>query len=225
MTIALTYPQSWEQVRLKDLMIIASVISLRLTKEEMLFSLFMKLTGCKDVAMREAGLFRMRKGKKWFSLSVVDLKKYCDSLSFILDDIDLPGVSPVKINRKLHGVSFGDYYFADVYISQYNKTHKRKYMRKALRRLHCRCVLTQNKMTAIVIWWHGLGNFFRNRYPYVFSGEGEGQYSPADSLSELLAVITDNCPQYNDAVLKQGVNDILIALNYKLQQYANRRKN
>lgn len=225
MTIELTYPQSWEQVRLKELMIIASVVSLPLSKEEMLFSLFMKLTGCKDVTMREAGFFRMRKGKKWFSLSVIDLKKYCDGLSFILDDVDLPGESPLNINRKLHGVVFGDYYFADVYISQYEKTQKIRYMRKALKQLHCRCVLTQKKITAIIIWWHGLSNFFKTRYPYVFSGEGEGQYSPADSLPELLAVITNNSPQYNDAVLQQGVNDILIALNNKFEQYANSRKN
>lgn len=223
MEIKLSYPQSWEDVTREQLLVISSLMLKKRTREELLMDLFCRLA-CIRVAKWKAGIdegtpqarYFFFKGKKQFSLSVEAVAKACEDLSFLVDKIGLPESPLLSINTKLYGISFKQYYFADAYFHKYQDTKEVAYfcmMHNALTGFKIKKP-EKNEIFAVTIWWTGLKEYFKNKYPNVLK-EGDGtsnDRTPADTLQEILAILNGNKPHENNQILESEVNSVLLAL-------------
>lgn len=217
-TVSLRYPISWDEVGLRDLQVIADTLPQMLSRREMLTVLFLRLTGCSRMEGYDC---RLTKGGVTFDLPLEALVTACEELSFILDTVGLPGVCPLGLNRKMYNVRFGDWFAADALISKYESTGDLDSLIKAVVTLDCRYELSERGIRMLLIYWHGLSAYLRDRYPKVFrEGDGDGSVSPADTLTGLLDLVTEHHPGENERILKADVHAVLAAINNRLEDYA-----
>lgn len=223
MNINLEYPRSWEEVSEKHLRILGSLFLKERTREDLLFELFCKFTGIR-LLMREgmdegtpaAVYFFKKKGQK-FSLPVAVIRDACEEMAFLIETVGLPESPIPSVNKKLHGISFKQYYFADAYCMQYDKTKKVQYinsMYEVLTGVKPSSLLKDDIM-AINIWWVGVKKYMKDQYPEVFS-EGEESAldkTPADTLVDILSILNENKPERNGELLEADVHAVLHALN------------
>lgn len=217
----LKYPVSWDEVTREQLLIIATQMLGQKTREDFLLEVFCRLTGIKAVSRPGeeedtlAAIYYFVKGKERFTLDVVSISTACEELSFLLDTIGMPECPILSVNTKLHGISFRQFYFADAYFRRYQQENDMSFFylmyealtTKEVRKMH------QREVMAIVIWWTGLKNHFKTRYPNVLKeGEEDREKTPADTLQEILSVLNNNQPQQNDRILNSEVNSVLLAL-------------
>lgn len=218
MTINLNYPVSWEEVTREQLLLIAEQILRGRTREEFLLVTFCKLTGIRIVlncAEHSSG-FKFSKGRKKFNIPISTIRMACEELSFLLEKTGLPESPILSVGTKLHGISFRQYFFANAYFYRYQQT-KEHYL---IEQMHQ--ALTGNKhskvksheVMALTIWWSGVQNFLKERYPLVFSDQNgeESNNTPADTLQEILSALNDNKPQENENILNSEVHAVLQAL-------------
>jgi hypothetical protein len=231
MTIDITYPVSWSEISREQLLLIASQMLKKRTREEFLFELFCRLTGLrlqlKPGVEQEtmAAQYNFVKGKQKFFFPVTSIRTACEELSFILEGIGLPECPILSLNTKLHGVSFRQYYFADAYFRRYQQTKQISYffsMYEALTGIKIK-KMQPHEVMAITIWWTGLKDFFKGKYPNVLKDgqECEEQKTPADTLQEILSVLNNNKPQENERLLACEVNSVLLALDNIYQTNTN----
>lgn len=223
MEIKLTYPECWEDVTREQLLVISALMLKKRTREELLMDLFFRLTGIRVVKWKSGidedtddARYFFKKGKQGFSLSIETVAKACEDLSFLIDKIGLPESPLLSINTKLHGTTFKQYYFADAYFGRYLEKKEEYYfcmMYNALTGLKIKKP-AKSEIFAVTIWWTGLKEYFKMKYPNVLKeGDGSGDSgTPADTLQEILAALNNNKPQENNRILESEVNSVLLAL-------------
>lgn len=217
----LKYPVSWDEVTREQLLIIATQMLKNKTREDFLLEVFCRLTGIKIVFRPGeeedtlAARYHFVKGKERFTLDVMSIRTACEELSYLLDSIGMPECPILSVNTKLHGVSFRQYYFADAYYHRYQQEKDMSFFYRMYEALTAKEVkkMPKQEVLSIVIWWTGLKDHFKKRYPNVLKeGEEAQEYTPADTLQEILSVLNNNQPQENDRILNSEVNSVLLAL-------------
>lgn len=221
-TIHLTYPESWEEVGKKDLKIIAKTLLLRLSRREVLFILFCRLSricllpipGVNEQTAESVYYFK--KGYQRFSLKAETICQACKNLEFILDSYGLPACPLPGINPKLYDIPFKVYFFADALFSRYLLTRQRSYLKESIRALTGKKKVKSTWLDAYVIWFSGLQNFLKEKYKNLFTEsdvEDLGDKSPADVLGEILSAINKDEPQNNAKILESETHSVLLALD------------
>lgn len=229
MNIDLTYPTTWEEITADHLMIMGNLFVKQKTREELLFDLFCSLTGIKPLIKHgidedtPVAVYFFKKNNIQFSMEISVIAKACEELSFLIDSIGLPECPIVGFNRKLYGVSFRNYYFADAYFIKYSATSDIRYLKLYFQTLFNKR-LKRHLITPVAIWWGGLKQYLRQQYPEVLQeGNDESNRTPADMLQDLLSVLNKNSPERNEAILDSDCHSVLISLN-NIYQYAKNDK-
>ena len=224
MNINLNYPTSWEEVTRKQLLIIASYILKGRSREDFLLGVFCKITGIRIVyksGVNEGTATAQHcfaKGRVKFLFPLSTIHTACEELSFILEKTGLPECPILPLSTKLHGVSFKQYYFANAYFHRYQQVKDISLIHKMHEALTGKQLkkIEPHEVLAITIWWSGLQSFLKEKYPNVFSDEGDPDESktPADTLQEILAALNNNKPQENDNILNSEVHSVFHALQH-----------
>ena len=214
-------PVAWNQLTLKQLYIVAELFDLDLDRDTLLLVSFCRLAGLK--ILRSKGEVLFEKGKTRFKLEAYQIKEFSEKMAFLLDEYPVDIVNPTKINGHLLDTKFGSYFYADAMMLRYSITHKRRFIRKALKELGQRCrFISRRKAVAVSLWWQGVQGYIEGLYPLVFhrSKGGEPQTkSPFLILQDLFLMLNDNRPQDNKLIEESDVHGVLSALNNKIDQY------
>jgi len=220
MEINLNYPVSWEEVTREQLLVIAEHILRGRTREEFLLEVFCRLTGIRVVHNRPANSheYLFAKGRAHFTIPIQTIQTGCEELSYLLEKTGLPESPILSVGTKLHGISFRQYYFANAYFHRYQQTKEHYLIEMMLQALTNKKPkkIEPREIMAITIWWSGVQNFLKERYPNVFSdqqGEEPGG-TPADTLQEILSVLNGSKPQENESILNSDIHAVLHSLQY-----------
>lgn len=218
----LVYPTSWETMDLQDFKDVCNILSHPNGRKETLFLLWCKLAHIcpADPDRYDPKMIRGKfpftyKGKDYvISPSVV--REGCHDMEYILDTIGLPPSPLDRVDRKLYGISFEQYYHASAYMLRYAADKDNAWKKEAVKALTNGRIrrLRPWQQKGVVIWWNGVGQFLKKKYPAVLTdGDEITDKTPADILQELLSTMNDNKPQDNDKILKSDVHAVLFSLN------------
>lgn len=221
--LELAYPVKWENMSAEDFRNVCTILSQPHGKKEALFLCFCALAHIRPdnpikydpKAIKDNVAFII--GDKSYIISPKVIQEACSQLEFIYDEVGLAPSPLPKLDRKLYGVSFEQYFQADSFILKYGETQDYSYLKQACKTLTNGAVrkLLPWQQKGLLIWWNGVKKYLMEKYPYVLQ-QGDGpvvEYSPADMLQELLGVINDGKPQDNDKILKSDVHSVLFTLN------------
>lgn len=222
--VNITYPVCWEKMSSEDFETVCRIISSeqKRSEPELLFLLLCSLAKMRPDnisydpdALKDNVVFKI--GSKCYVISPKVIQAGCSDLGFILHSIGL-SPSPFRmVDRKLYGITFGQYYEADAMIMRYNDTQDSIYLEQAA------AILNRHKVNmpvwrqkALIIWWNGIKKYLLEKYPYIFQ-EGDSyeavEKSPADILQELLSAMNSDRPQDNDKILNTELHSVLYSLN------------
>lgn len=210
-------PTSWGQVSKSQLLAVAALIDAKLDRDTLLLVLFCRLSGLSIINDGDRPVFT--DGRRRFRLKPYELRQFCDSVAFIIDERPSGVPNPTKVSGHLIDVRFGDYFQADALVDQYERSGDTRLIKRALRRLGDRRLLLSKVMAnAVMLWWFGVRSFLKDRYPNVFAdSQGDGpQKSSYEVLQDILLMLNDNRPQDNRLIEDSDVHSVLSALNNKI---------
>lgn len=220
--IDIAYPLSWENMSLEDFHNVCTVLSQPHGRKETLFLCLCALAHIRPdnpihydpKCIRDNVVFII--GGKSYVISPKVIQEACSQLQYILDDIGLAPSPLDRIDRKLYGISFMQYYQADAYMLRYASEGDGKWLKEMAKTLTGGRVrkLLPWQQKGLVIWWNGVKKYLMMKYPYVLQEGGSiTDSTPADILQELLSCMNGNRPQDNDKILKSDVHSVLFSLN------------
>lgn len=221
--VDITYPISWESMSLQDFKDVCIILARNLDRHQTLFLCLCKLA---DIYPDNPGKYSKKalkggapyiiKGKPYVIPTSV-ITEACNQMSFIYDKMGLTP-SPLKnVDRMLYGISFAEFYEADSYIMRSLAEGNEGYLKHAAKLLSrgSKRKLLPWERKALVIWWNGVKEMLKKKYPHVLTSDGGGisDKSQADILQDLLSCVNDNKPQENDRILKCEVHSVLYSLD------------
>lgn len=220
------YPDCWEEVTLAQLDMICRELLLKRSREELLTAIMIRLSGLRPIAIPgvcEGTLdarYWFKRGSATLLIPIRYFRDHCENLDFILSQIGIPADSPLpKINRKLYGVTFYAYYYADAFFVKYQQSQDNKDLDKALSFLVSgRKSATPNFALQFTIWWTGIRKYLQSEYPYVFEDGSGSDRTPAQTLLDLLSFLTDNKPHEEERLLQCDVHSVLNSLNNRIKE-------
>lgn len=221
--VDIIYPISWETMTEQDFKNVCIILTRQLDRHQTLFLCLCKLA---DIYPDNASKYdkkSLKKGSpfiingKPYVISTSVISEACNQMAFIFDKIGLPP-SPFKnVDRMLYGVSFETFYEVDSYIMRSIAEGNEGYLKHAAKALTngAKRKLLPWERKALVIWWNGVKEFLKGKYPHVLTSDGGGitDKSQADILHDLLGCLNDNKPQENDRILKCEVHSVLYSLD------------
>ena len=229
--VNLVYPITWETMDFEDFRSVCEILKTPRSRQEILFLAFCRLAHIRpdDPAKYDPKKLRgampfIINGKSYIVTANV-LREGTKQISFILDSIGLPPSPFKEIDRKLNGISFKQFFTADSYLMRYQTEKNGAYLKVAIKTLSSgrRRRLLGWESTAFIIWWNGIKQYLKKRYPYVFSSEGDiSNRTQAEILQDLLSTMNDNKPQANEDILRCDVHSVLFSLN-KIYEDAKKR--
>lgn len=236
--VDITYPVSWESMSYSEFESVCSVLDGEPRNEpETLFLCLCALARIRPAAVKYdtsaiGDRLVMAIGDRLYVVSPEVIQAACHQLSYIIHDVGLSPSPLLHVDRKLYGVTFGQFYEADSLILRYNATKKDRYLDDAARVLTGKkaFVLSGWKRRGLVIWWSGVKKYLMNKYPHVFQSSDEGggavggEKTPADILQELLSAMNGNHPQENDRILATELHSVLFSLDRIYQQNAKKSR-
>ena len=230
--LELAYPVKWENMSVEDLRNVCTILSQPHGKKESIFLCFCALAHIRPdnpikydpKAIKDNVAFII--GNKSYVISPKVIREACSQLEFIYDEVGLAPSPLPKLDRKLYGINFEQYYQADAYILKYGETQDGTYLKQACKTLTNGVIrkLLPWQQKGLIIWWNGVKKYLMEKYPYVLQ-QGEGsiaEYSPADTLQDLLGVMNDGKPQDNEKILKSDVHSVLYTLNKLYEKNAHK---
>lgn len=219
-TIDIKVPSGWNELTRDQLLEVSRVMDLALTKEEVLLILTCRFGGLKLIQTVGGVSIFTDKEKHSFALQDWQIVDFCKRLSWVLDTVPVDIVSPLGIDGHLNEVSFEDYFQADALMFRYTYTGDVRFLCQALGVLGYRKRCRHRAMLrAVSIWWTGVQGYLKELYPNVFAGDGDaGEYNPRETYKNIMLMLNDGKPQYNDAIENANVHDVLSALEYKIEQ-------
>lgn len=228
----LVYPVSWETMSYDDFKSVCIILSQPHGKKESLFLFLCALAHIRPDnpikydpnILRDNMVFII--GQKSYVITPSVIQEACSQLEFIYNDVGLCPSPLPKVDRKLYGISFGQYYEADSFILRYGIENNDKWLKEAAKALTNGAVrkLQEWQKKGLVIWWKGIKKYLMTKYPYIFQegGPGGDDRTPADILQELLSILNKNEPQNNDKITKSELHSVLFTLNKIYEDNAHR---
>lgn len=220
--IDLVYPTRWETMDFDDFRNVCLLLNTPRSRKEILFLAFCKLAHIRpdDPAKYDPKKLRgampfIINGKSYIVPADV-LRESTEQISFILDSIGLPPSPFPEVDRKLHDITFKQFFTADSYIMRYAEEKNGAWLKTAAKILSNgkRRKLLGWESKALVIWWNGVKKYLKERYPNVFTeGDGGMGRTQAEILQDLLGAMNDNKPQANEDILRCDVHSVLYSLN------------
>lgn len=227
--IDLVYPVCWENMTYDDFRNVCIILNNPASRQESLFRCFCALANIRPdnpikydpKAVKDNVVFII--GDTSYVISPKVITEACAQLAFIFDEVGLPPSPLDKVNRKLYGISFRQFFEADAFMLRYSAENDERWLKVAANKLTNGATrkLLPWQRTGLVIWWRGVKEYLKSKYPAVFQDSGDGGFSDKtmeDILNELLSSMTGDKPQENDSILKADVHSVLFCLNNK---YAN----
>jgi len=234
--IDLKFPTSWEMVDAEQFRKICVILSLPgIGREQALFLCLCALTDIrpdnpdKYDPKKITGLQPFIINGQTHLVKAADIAAACGQIAFVYDTIGLTPSPFKEVDRMLYGKSFRQFFTADSYILRYGSDPNPAYLKEAAK------VLTDGRVRklldwqrkAMVIWWNGLKDWMRMKYPYVFQPSegsiGISGKTQAEILQDLLSCMNDNKPQENEKILKTEVHQVLYSLNKIYEAHVNKR--
>lgn len=222
--INITYPPSWNDMSQEDFRNVCTILSEPHGRKEALFLCLCALAHIrpdshvkyKPEALGDNVVFII--GGESYVISPKVIREACSDLEYIFDGIGLPPCPLPGIDRKLYGISFGNYYHIDAYMMQYAATKDETWLKQATVKLTSGRVrkLLPWQRQGLPIWWNGVKHYLAEKYPFVLREGGEGAVSDRtldEVLLDLLGAMNDNKPQNNEYILKSDVHSVLHCLN------------
>lgn len=221
----LDYPTQWETLTPQQFKEVCHILSIPgIGRERALFLCFCKLAGIRPDNAAKYDPKKI-KGMQPFIIDgqvhlikARDVAAACEELSFIYDTVGSTP-SPFKnVDPMLYNVSFDRFFETDSLVlrSSVEKPNAAKWLKEAAKALTNgqKRKLEAYERTALVIWWNGVKQMLKQKYPYVFQeGTGFSDKTQNEILHDLLACMNDNRPQENEKILKAPVHDVLDSLN------------
>ena len=230
--IDLKAPKRWKDLTLDQLRAVAETMRLTLTREEVLFVLFCRFCKVKKVIAtvrhidKKEGfdLFEDENGKR-FTLDTWQIADFCKRLEFVLDETPCDIANPTTIDRHLMKATFGQYFRANDLLKECSSRqddYLPGQMKQALEILgdsgtDCNDMATYGM---VLLWWHGVTEVFRLRYPNVFQqDDGESKkVSSFDTLQNIYLMLNDDDPTKNAELNDCNVHDVFSALDNKIRK-------
>ena len=224
-TVNLDFPTRWDAMTLPQFKAVCRILSIpNIERDNALMLCLFALTGIRpldpagfDEKITRGGRLQpfLINGSQHL-IAASDISAACHELAFIYDKIG-PAPCPLDgVDPMLHGISFRQFFAADSFILRYQAEKNGSYIKEAAKILtggRKRRLLDWER-TAIVIWWNGLKDALKQRYPLVFQeGGGISGKTQAAILLELLSCMNDNRPQENDKILRTEAHSVLYSLN------------
>lgn len=220
--IDLVYPITWETMDFEDFRNVCEILKTPRSRQEILFLAFCRLAHIRpddpakyDSKKLKGSMPFIVNGKPYLVNASV-LREGTRQVSFILDSVGLPP-SPFKdIDRKLNGISFKQFFTADSFIMRYQSDKNGTFLKTAVKTLSGGRIrkLFGWQTVAVVIWWNGVKQYLKGRYPYVFTSNGDiSGRTQAEILQDLLSAMNGNQPQQNEDILRCDVHSVLYSLN------------
>lgn len=220
--IKLTVPRSWNELTKGELLTIASLMNLSLTKEEVLFALTCRFSGIKFInAEGRIYEFVETETGRHFVLQDWQIKYFCDQMKWVLDTSPVDIVSPLGIDGHLNNVSFDDYFEADALFFKYRFTGDKGAFIKALKIIGGKRFYAPWRVlfTAVMLWWTGVQGYLKQLYPNVFSGDGDAEeYNPSGTYQNIMLMLNNDQPQENEKIGRTNVHAVLSALESKIEK-------
>lgn len=223
--VNIEFPTSWEVMTPDQFKQVCIVLSMpHVSRDQALMLCLFSLTGIRPLNPENYKAKALKGGKlqpflingREHFVAAADISAACHELAYIYDDIGLPPCPLKDVDRSLYGISFRQFFIADSYILRYQADKNGSFIKEACkvltggRKRH----LLEWERTAIVIWWNGVKEQLKKKYPFVFrEGGGISGKTQADILEDLLACMNDNKPQDNDRILKTEAHSVLYSLN------------
>ena len=230
--INLEYPVSWDTMSREDFREVCVILSLPgLDRDRALFLCLCRLAHIRpDNAEKYdpkmiAGKMPFIIAGKAHIINARDISEACRQLGFIYDSVGLPPAPFDQVDRKIHGITFNAFFTADSYIRRASAEKNPGYLKEAVKVLTggAKRYLLAWERTALVIWWNGVKDFLKQRYPFVFKeGEGISNKTQAEILQDLLSCMNGNRPQENERILKTDAHSVLYSLNKIYEDAAKR---
>lgn len=222
--IDIVYPVSWEGMSQEDFKSVCSILGQPHGEKETLFLCLCSLAHIRPdnpikydpKALGSNLVFII--GDKSYTISPTVIQEACDQLSYITRSYGLAPSPLPKIDRKLYGISFGQFYEADALMLRYADTNDERWLKEAAKVLTKGAIrkLLPWQKKGLVIWWNGVKMYLKQKYSSIFQEGGTDTYvdkTPADILQELLGTMNGNKPQDNEKILKSDVHSVLYSLN------------
>lgn len=219
----LEYPISWESMSYDDFKSVCIILSKPHGKKESLFLFLCALAHIRPdnpikydpKILGDNMVFII--GQKSYVITPTVIQEACSQLEFIYNDVGLSPCPLPKVDRKLYGLTFEQYYEADAYILRYNLENNEAWLKAAAKVLTKGAVrkLQDWQKKGLVIWWNGIKTSLMTKYPYIFQEGGAGgtERTPADILQELLSLLNKQEPQNNEKIIKSDLHTVLFTLN------------
>ncbi len=232
--IDIEYPISWDTMSSDDFRNVCTILSKPHGRKETLFLCLCALAHIRPdspikydpKAIKDNVVFLIQ-GKSYV-ISPKVIQEACSQLEYILDTVGLAPSPIPRIDRKLYGVSFKQYYQADSYMLRYMaEPGNEKWLKEAVKAITNGRVrkLMEWQKKGVVIWWNGVKKYLMAKYPFVLQEGGAGELTdktPADILQELLSTMNDSKPQDNDRILESDVHSVLFTLNQIYERNAHK---
>jgi len=222
--IDIEYPISWESMSQQDFRNVCTILGEKHGQKESLFLCLCALAHIRpdnpikyDPKQIKDNVAFIIQGKSYI-ISPKVIQEACSQLEYIYNTVGLAPSPIPRIDRKLYGVSFEQFYEADAYMLRYQAEQDEKWLKEAAKTLtngYVRKLLPWQKK-GLVIWWNGVKKYMQNKYPYVLQEGGSETVTDKtmeEILQELLSCMNDNKPQENDKILKSDVHAVLFSLN------------
>lgn len=234
--VNLEYPTAWETMTYQQFRDVAYILALPgISREKALLLCLCKLTGiapenpAKYDARKIKGMMPFIINGQAHLIKASDIAAACHELGFIYDSVGLPPAPMPKMDRMLYDINFRQFFAADSFMlrSAADAENARRWVKEAVKIVTNGRIrkLNDTDRMAFVIWWNGVKDALRKRYPFVFQeGSGFSDKTQAEILQDLLSCMNDNRPQENDNILKAPAHDVLYSLN-KIYQDAHERNN
>lgn len=213
-------PMSWQALTPDQVRAVARLTHGGLLRQECLVALFCELCGVQ--LSREDETLLLHRGENAMPISAITLGDLSSRFSWILDTEPVETACPFDgLDRYLMDTTFGDYFHADAMVLRFVTTGDMECARKALTDLGIpNPDLTEEEAWALQLWWVGMKNGLKERYPYVFEDtgdDGEG-YNPITARQNIMLMLNDGKPQDNEKIEQSNLHDVLSALQNKIEQ-------
>lgn len=231
--VDIVYPISWETMSQEDFRNVCTILGQPHGRKESLFLCLCALAHIRPdnpvkynpKAIKDNVVFII--GGQSYVISPKVIQEACSQLEYIYDTVGLPPSPIPKVDRKLFGVSFEQYYEADAYMLKYNleETQDDRLLKQVAITLsngRIRKLLPWQKK-GLVIWWAGVKRYLMTKYPYVLKEGGSiSDRTQEELLQELLSYMNNDRPQDNNAILKSDVHAVLYSLNNIFEKNAHK---
>lgn len=225
--VNLDYPLQWETMTYTQFRDVCFILSQPgISRDKALFLCLCKLTGIRPADMNKYDP-RKVKGKMAFIIQgkehlvkASDIAAACTELNYIYDSIGLPPEPFPKVERMLYNLNFQQFFTADSMMlrAAADKENANRWIKEAVKTITngAKRKLTEQDRVAVTIWWNGVKQMLKGKYPYVFQ-ENDGTITigktQAEILQDLLSCMNENRPQENEKILKTPAHDVLFTLN------------